>query len=240
MNTIQEIEAALSAIPGGAVLDVATGGGSMIEWGQEALGSAASFTGIDAVPLANRAANWREGIFGQDGVQFVQMDAHRMGFPIHSFDTVTIGHSLHHMANPQQVLAEIRRVLRPGGHLFLFEMYRDNQAPTQLSHVHLHHWWASIDRALGVTHNETFTRQGLLDLAADWQIVQQFDYADLSGDPLVPEQLEVLHNRAAHYLERAQDLPQRDEFQAQVEPLLAQLDEIGIHSATTLALVARA
>ena len=55
-------------------------------------------------------------------------DASALTFPDSAFDAVIISNALHIMPNPERVMQEIRRVLRPGGLLI---------APTY-SHGHLH------------------------------------------------------------------------------------------------------
>ncbi len=44
----------------------------------------------------------------------------------HTFDVVYIQHVLHHIGNVELALAEVRRVLKPGGTLFLIETIEDN------------------------------------------------------------------------------------------------------------------
>jgi len=64
------------------------------------------------------------------------MNAERMDFANESFDTVSISASLHHLPNIQQVLAEISRVLKPGGNFILAEMHRDGQTAAELTSVY--------------------------------------------------------------------------------------------------------
>jgi len=47
-------------------------------------------------------------------VQYIQGDAHRLEFPEASFDLVYARYVLEHVANPETVLREMRRVTRPG------------------------------------------------------------------------------------------------------------------------------
>ncbi len=50
----------------------------------------------------------------RDGVEFLRMDAREMSFAPESFDFVYSFHALEHMVPPDRVVAEIRRVLKPG------------------------------------------------------------------------------------------------------------------------------
>ena len=54
------------------------------------------------------------GFTARDGVSFQQMDARAMTFGADSFDLVYSFHVLEHIQPPEQVVAEIRRVLKPG------------------------------------------------------------------------------------------------------------------------------
>lgn len=49
--------------------------------------------------------------------RFAQADATALPYPDAGFDAVIIANALHIMPNPTAALAEIRRVLRPGGKL---------------------------------------------------------------------------------------------------------------------------
>jgi SAM-dependent methyltransferase len=51
-------------------------------------------------------------------IQFSIFDATSLPFPDQSFDVVVANHMLYHVPDRRQALADIRRVLRPGGRLF--------------------------------------------------------------------------------------------------------------------------
>ncbi len=55
---------------------------------------------------------------GIPGLSFDVKDATATGYPSGSFDVVVIANALHIMPDPDAALAEIRRVLKPGGRLF--------------------------------------------------------------------------------------------------------------------------
>jgi ubiquinone/menaquinone biosynthesis C-methylase UbiE len=61
-----------------------------------------------------------------DGLRFQVADGERLPFPDASFDLVHSKDSLHHMAQPEQALAEVRRVLKPGGTALVVEANRYN------------------------------------------------------------------------------------------------------------------
>lgn len=241
MHTEQEIRAALGAIDGGRVLDVATGAGGMITWLIEDLKSYDTITGIDTVDIRERL-NGQPSVFDQERITFRQMDAHAIDFPDASFDTVSISNSLHHMADPRRVVAEMGRVLKPGGWAILSEMVRDDLTEEQLTHMALHHWWARVDSALGITHNETFTRAELRALVGTMPLreLTVFEYADLESDPFDADTLATLRGHIDRYLERARDLPDFPAIQARGDALRQRLETTGIRWATGLVILGRA
>lgn len=54
----------------------------------------------------------------------VQCDAERLPFPADYFDRVTVAFGLRNMTHKEQALAEMQRVLRPGGKLLILEFSR--------------------------------------------------------------------------------------------------------------------
>jgi ubiquinone/menaquinone biosynthesis C-methylase UbiE len=64
-----------------------------------------------------RAANGR--------LHLVQGDSERLPFADNSFDVVTCAHSFHHYPRQASVLAQMHRVLRPGGQLLIIDGDRD-------------------------------------------------------------------------------------------------------------------
>jgi ubiquinone/menaquinone biosynthesis C-methylase UbiE len=58
-------------------------------------------------------------------LHLVQGDSQRLPFRDDSFDVVTCSHSFHHYPRQEQVAAEMHRVLRPGGRLFIIDGDRD-------------------------------------------------------------------------------------------------------------------
>ena len=183
MTTFEEIFAPIS---GGRILDMATGNGNFIHTLDATLKEYTEIIGIDT---SDRYATAFEQAFHSKPVQYHQMDAAKLDYPEASFDTVCIANSLHHLTDLPGVLVEMQRVLKRRGRLIISEMYRDGQTETQMSHVHLHHWWGVIDTAQGIPHNETYTRQNLIDIAqslgiSDWQF---HDVAYLTAIHTIPK-----------------------------------------------------
>jgi ubiquinone/menaquinone biosynthesis C-methylase UbiE len=55
----------------------------------------------------------------------IQGDSERLPFATGSFDLVTCANSFHHYPHQDRAVAEMHRVLRPGGRLLLIDGYRD-------------------------------------------------------------------------------------------------------------------
>jgi ubiquinone/menaquinone biosynthesis C-methylase UbiE len=62
---------------------------------------------------------------GAGRLHLVQGDSERLPFASDTFDVVTCTHSFHHYPRQEQVVAEMHRVLRPGGRLLLIDGDRD-------------------------------------------------------------------------------------------------------------------
>ncbi len=84
---------------------------------------ARSFVGIDLTTTATAMTRKRFALSGVTG-SIVQMDAERMAFRDGSFDYVWSWGVVHQSADTRRVLAEINRVLRPGGTCTVMIYYR--------------------------------------------------------------------------------------------------------------------
>lgn len=221
----------LGQLPGGRVLDLATGSGGFIHFLLEGLPGYAEIIGLDNNERA--AAAFAAAFKDRPNIHFELGDALRLGFELASFDLVCISNSLHHFSDPQPVLRQMERLLRPGGHLLLSEMYRDGQTETQLTHVHLHHWWAAVDTVNGIMHRETYQRQELVEMVTGLGLenLALYDLADLEQNPKSPEIMAELEPVFERYIQRAEGHP---ELQARGAELRQRVQEIGFHSATTL------
>lgn len=152
-----EIRARLNSISGGKVLDVATANGDFIQTLMKALRDYGSFVGID---YSGDEVKKAKEAFDEEPVEILQMDAEDMEFENGSFDTVCISYSLHHLVNIDAVLSEMKRVLKPGGHVIVQENYSDpGQTEAQITDMLAAHWDAEIDTLLGWTHFKTLRKR---------------------------------------------------------------------------------
>lgn len=104
----------VQTLPGQRVLEIGLGYGTL---GQLIAGLGVDYTGLDiaAMPVAmmRRRLSWLG--LGDDVARAVEGSALAMPFADASFDRVYAIGSLHHTGNLPLALAEVRRVLRPGG-----------------------------------------------------------------------------------------------------------------------------
>ncbi len=105
-----------------AVLDLATGSGDVAFALADGLPPGTAVTGMDfCQPMLDEAVKKRSASGRWAGIEFKQGDG--MALPVQdaAFDAVTISFGLRNMADRHKALSEMRRVLRPGGRLFVLE-----------------------------------------------------------------------------------------------------------------------
>lgn len=159
---MEDLQLKINSLKTGRILDIATGTGDFVQF---LLDNAPDIEEIIAIDTSAKAIEIASNYFVGKPVQFKQADLFALNEPEESFDTVTISNSLHHFEDPDACLAKSLRFLKPGGNIIIREMVRnEDQLPAQFSHIIIHHWSASIDRLLGITHNETFTSEEIVSL----------------------------------------------------------------------------
>jgi len=109
--------------PGEAVLDLATGTGDLAEPLAERVGARGDVVASDI--NASMLARGRDRLLDAGHVvPVVQADAQQLPLAGRSFDCVTIAFGLRNVTDQAQALAEMTRVLRPGGRLVVLEFSR--------------------------------------------------------------------------------------------------------------------
>lgn len=92
--------------------------------------------GLDLSPEMIRMAKEKQ----IPNVDFRVGDAEFLPYPDQSFDVVLCMQSFHHYPNPEAVLKEVYRVLRPGGRFLLYDMYVKNRWMRALENKFLLKW----------------------------------------------------------------------------------------------------
>jgi demethylmenaquinone methyltransferase / 2-methoxy-6-polyprenyl-1,4-benzoquinol methylase len=106
------------------VLDLATGSGDVAFALSRKFASSTAITGMDfCQPMLDRAQAKKAGAHGAQyqNVTFRLGDVLALPLADESFDAITIAFGLRNLANRAQGLSEMRRVLRPGGVLYVLE-----------------------------------------------------------------------------------------------------------------------
>lgn len=104
--------------PGTRVLDIAVGTGLLAREAHGIVQPGGLVVGLD--PSFGMLAEARASLT----LPLVQGKAEALPFVDASFDVVTMGYALRHMADFASVFAEFRRVLKPGGKLLILEIAR--------------------------------------------------------------------------------------------------------------------
>ena len=106
-----------------AILDVGCGTGVFASQ-IKAASPRSTVWGVDLVPamLAQGKVRWRSD---PEHLVAVQGDSERLPFKAGAFDVVTCANSFHHYPHQDCAVAEMYRVLKPGGRLFLVDGCRD-------------------------------------------------------------------------------------------------------------------
>lgn len=105
-----------------SILDLATGSGDVAFALADGLPASVSITGMDfCQPMLDEALRKRGASRRWTGIEFRQGDGLALPLPDQAFDAVTISFGLRNMADRHLSLTEMRRVLRPGGKLFVLE-----------------------------------------------------------------------------------------------------------------------
>jgi demethylmenaquinone methyltransferase / 2-methoxy-6-polyprenyl-1,4-benzoquinol methylase len=152
---------------GGHVLDVATGTGLVAE---QLVRRGFSVTGLDQSPEMLAVA--RRRFAERSDVELVEASAESLPFPDRAFDHLTVTYLLRYVDDPGATLAELARVVRPGGVVAslefgvprgparpLWELYVRGVLP--LAGRALRNGWDDVGDFLGASIREFWTRYPL-------------------------------------------------------------------------------
>jgi ubiquinone/menaquinone biosynthesis C-methylase UbiE len=108
----------------GRVLDVGCGTGNLLGLLAESAARVESYAGIDPAPPMLRIAREKPRASPVRG-SVLAATAEALPFADGAFDLAVSASTLHDWSDPHAGLAEIRRILRPGGELLLLDWHRD-------------------------------------------------------------------------------------------------------------------
>ena len=107
----------LELAPGEAVLDVACGPGTVARIAAQRVGAGGRVTGVDFSPAMLAIAREKPPVAEGAPLEYLEGPADHLGVPDHDVDVVTCQHGLQFFPDRPAALADMRRVLRPGGRL---------------------------------------------------------------------------------------------------------------------------
>jgi SAM-dependent methyltransferase len=121
--------------------------------------------GIDFDAKAIESAKFKYGLTLRHG----ELQAAR--FPEGRFDAVTLSHVIEHVPDPVALLSEVRRILKPGGHLVL-----TTPNSRSLGHQTLRAYWFGLDQP---RHLQVFSLSALRELGrrANLEVTEVFSTA---------------------------------------------------------------
>ncbi len=114
------VRAALGAKPGERILDIGCGPGFYVDELGEEVGPKGSVVGLDRSPQMLAVATGR--CEGHDNVEFREGEATCLPVDDWSFDAALAVQVLEYVANVDEALSEMRRVLKPGGRLVVWDI----------------------------------------------------------------------------------------------------------------------
>jgi ubiquinone/menaquinone biosynthesis C-methylase UbiE len=154
------------ALPvGGKVLEIGTGKGRFLI---RLASHVESVTNVDVSEEEQRCARLNARYAGvEQRVRFVLQDAGRLPWPARTFDAAVSMNAMHHIAHFKQVLAEMLRVVKPGGKVVLADfsprgfqiLAREHRAKGK-THPREHHEFRELERLLRERGLATRLRKG--------------------------------------------------------------------------------
>ncbi|NLW60018.1 MAG: bifunctional demethylmenaquinone methyltransferase/2-methoxy-6-polyprenyl-1,4-benzoquinol methylase UbiE [Firmicutes bacterium] len=106
--------------PGHRVLDVCCGTGMITKDLAQKVGPQGKVVGLDLSPAMLKIA--AQNLRAYPWIELVEGNALALPFPNDVFDRTVIGYGLRNVADPRQALAELFRVLKPGGKVAALEL----------------------------------------------------------------------------------------------------------------------
>ncbi|MCK8058562.1 class I SAM-dependent methyltransferase [Fusibacter sp. A1] len=221
------------------IVDLATGNGSFIQTLLSMDIDFDSIIGIDSSITAIEAA--KKAVI-HDKVTFMQMDIEDITLQKYSFDAVCLSNSIHHMQDLNKCIGIMTELIRPGGILLFNEMYSGSLNQQQVTHTLIHHFWAEIDRANNIVHNETLDRKEIIKAIKGHERIGEVDIWNLEvtdQKPLKPEDYVLLKDTLVKSLDRVKDHKDFEKFEIKAAMLEKRLDTIGFLPAPQIIVVAK-
>jgi ubiquinone/menaquinone biosynthesis C-methylase UbiE len=150
------VEMDLEALNGRRVLEIGCGaGGHSVLFARHG----AVTTSVDLTSDRVRSTAAKFALLGPiaQGCQALQSDAEKLPFPDGSFDIVYSNGVLHHTNDTEAAIAEVRRVLKPGGRAVIMLYCKDSW-----------HYWVNMFLCVGLLRGKAFRDSNWLGKATEW------------------------------------------------------------------------
>jgi demethylmenaquinone methyltransferase/2-methoxy-6-polyprenyl-1,4-benzoquinol methylase len=115
--------------PGDSALDVCCGTGDLALELAGRVGPEGRVIGCDFSEAMLDVARRKAAARSHPNVRFEWADALELPYPDESFDAVTVGFGVRNLADLERGIAEMARVLRPGGRLVILEITKPSRPP---------------------------------------------------------------------------------------------------------------
>lgn len=217
------------------ILDVGTGTGDFIPVLTKIFRNA-RITGVDPNVLSLHTAAEK-----YSDVLFAEMNGENLNFDDQTFDIASISMALHHLPDVQKSLKEMKRVVKKDGWIIVNELFSDNLNPAQEVHKMFHHFRSSIDRILGISHNETFKKEEILKMVAEAGIEIQFQFESVKQDNqiLTPKDLDDRVEKMKDLLDQIKDLPEYELLKPEIDKFREGAKKYGFQPATNVVVVGK-
>lgn len=231
VTTLELLKQELGEAKINSLLDVACGQGHFLDALFNSMGEIKAATGVD--PEAD-ILKMAEASFKDRLVTFVTGTGEALAFPDDSFDAVSIANALHHVVDVPQTLAEMVRVLKPGGWFIMNEMHQDDLTQKQTSHRLFHHFVSKTDRLRGVSHNATWHRQEVLDFIKplNLQNLVTIEYSEPEPDGDQSESINMMQARLKERVELFKGKSEYSELKSEADAICERLEKVGVASPT--------
>ncbi len=215
------------------ILDIGTGAGDFIKVLDDTFGDSVSIIGTD--PGEEWLKEAREH-FPKEHIQFKRMEGEQLDFEDNSFDVVAISNALHHLKDIEKSFSEMRRVLKPGGWVIINEISDGDLNEAQENQKMLHHFKSFVDRLHGISHRETWTQAGILEVIKENGVDVQLSFPHekmktVNKDELFLEEKYLMMGKI---LEELQGRPEHKEMAEKLPIFRERLNKYGFQMATQL------
>ncbi|MBN2794666.1 MAG: class I SAM-dependent methyltransferase [Clostridia bacterium] len=205
------------------VLEVGVGRGEFLSTLVSVLDDTVQITGIDtSEPYVFETKKH----FPQNNVELLAMSAEEMHFEDHTFDVVCISNTMHHLEHQEQVMKEMKRVLKPEGIMVIQEMVKDEQTPAQMSHVWIHHFAAEMDRYFKQFHDETYSAHNLEEIIKNYGFKIQKNFAYNVPEFTKEETKQILDSSVNSLFRRIQTIENTEDHNYFAQKLNTQKDAL--------------